>query len=76
MQGHSCRTTDILFHGEDRSEARVSSVTILIPARHRLNREKDYRKQKKRDPVELEDMDFTDDLVLPQGHQQMQEKSC
>ena len=43
MQGHSCRTTYRLLHGEDRSEARMSSVTILIPARHRLDHEKDYK---------------------------------
>ena len=30
--------------GEDRSEARMSSVTILIPARHRLDHEKYYNK--------------------------------
>ena len=52
MQGHSCRTTYRLFHGEDRSEARVFSVTILIPAGHGLDHEKDYRKQKKLDPVD------------------------
>ena len=40
------------FHCEDRSEARMSSDTILIPARHRLDHEKDYIKQKKWDPVD------------------------
>ena len=43
-QDHSCRTTYRLLHGEDRSEVRMSSVTILIPARHRLDHEKDYNK--------------------------------
>ena len=52
MQGHSRRTTYRLIHGEDRSEARMSSVTILIPARHRLDHEKDYNKWKKWDPVD------------------------
>ena len=37
MQGHSCSITYILFHGDHRSEARMSSVTILIPASYRLD---------------------------------------
>ena len=35
--------------GKARSEARMPSVTILIPARHRLDHEKDHRKRKKWD---------------------------
>ena len=46
MQGHSCRTTYRLLHGEDRCEARMSFVTVPIPARHRLDHEKDDIKQK------------------------------
>ena len=52
MQGRSCRTTNILLHGEDRCEARMYSVTVPIPARHRLDHEKDYKKMKKWDPVD------------------------
>ena len=44
MQGRSCRTTNRLLRGEDRSEARVSSVTVPIPARQRLDHENDYNK--------------------------------
>ena len=78
MQGRSCRTTYRLFHGEDRSEARMSSVTILIPARHRLDHEKD--KTNRRNGIQwtpwrqLEDLDLADDLaLLSHSHQQMQE---
>ena len=46
MQGHLCRITYRFSHVEDRNEA------ILIPVRHRLDHEKDYRKQKKWGPVD------------------------
>ena len=36
----------------NRGEARMSSVTILIPARHRMDHDNDYRKQKKWDPMD------------------------
>ena len=44
MQGRPCRTTYKLLHGEDRSEARMSSVTILIPAHQRLDHERRLQK--------------------------------
>ena len=80
MQGHSCRTTYRLLHGEDRSEARMSSVTTLIPARHRLDHEKDYNKLQKWDPVDtLEPVGGTGlcgwPRLLSHSHQQMQEKT-
>ena len=34
-------------------KTRMSSAIILIPARHRLNHKKDYRKQKKWDPLDI-----------------------
>ena len=39
----ACRITNRLLHGEDRSEARMSSVTVPIPARYRLDHENDYK---------------------------------
>jgi hypothetical protein len=61
----------------------MSSVTILIPARHRLDHEKDYTKYRRNGIQwtpwsQLEDLDFADDLaLLSHSHQQMQEKqSC
>ena len=80
MQGHSCRTSNGLLHGEDRSEARMSSVTVPIPARHRLDHENDYKNR--RNGIQwtpwsqLEDLDFADDLaLLSHSHKQMQEKT-
>ena len=43
LQGYGCRTTHILFHGEDRTEAEVPSVTFVLLAGHRLDNEEDHR---------------------------------
>jgi len=81
MQGRSCRTTYGLLHGKDRSEARMSSVTVPTPARHRLDHEKINNKNR-RNGIQwtpwsrLEDLDFADDLaLLSHSNQQMQEKT-
>ena len=51
-QGHSCRIIYRPLHGEDRTVTRMPSVTIPMPACHRLDHEKHFINQKKWDPVD------------------------
>ena len=66
MQGRSCRTTYRLIHGEDRSEARMSSVLLAVDWIMKKT------KKNRRNGIQwticsqLGELDFADDLALRQ----------